>query len=47
MQQMFCQKKLAQFSSLSDKLEYILQNAPEDMSWQLSFPGIAGLGQGL
>lgn len=44
MQQMFCQKKLAQFLIAPDKLEYILENAPEDMSLAtFAFPGIAGL----
>ncbi|MCS7462885.1 extracellular solute-binding protein [Paenibacillus doosanensis] len=44
MQQMFVQRKLGQFLIAPDKLEYIMNNAPKDMSLATySLPGIAGL----
>lgn len=44
MQQMFVQRKLGQFLIAPDKLEYIINNAPENMSLATyALPGIAGL----
>ncbi|WP_168122383.1 extracellular solute-binding protein [Paenibacillus sp. HB172176] len=44
MQQMFVQRKLGQFLIAPDKLEYIMNNAPKDMSLATyALPGIAGL----
>ncbi|WP_214628268.1 ABC transporter substrate-binding protein [Paenibacillus agaridevorans] len=44
MQQMFVQRKLGQFLIAPDKLEYIINNAPQDMSLAtFALPGIAGL----
>lgn len=44
MQQMFIQRKLGQFLIAPDKLEYIMKNAPKDMSLATyTLPGIAGL----
>lgn len=44
MQQMFVQGKLAQFLIAPDKLDYIMKNAPKEMSLAtFALPGIAGL----
>lgn len=44
MQQMFVQGKLAQFLIAPDKLEYIMNNAPDNMSLATyALPGIAGI----